>query len=90
MRKKYEMSQTKSVLDTQVSAKKNSEDIIKRQVRDMEQEQLVYLQQQLARNAEEYKIKKQKNTELMRETLSQQVIEQQTQKRLGGTSFKIN
>jgi hypothetical protein len=56
----------------------------------MEQEQLVYLQQQLARNAEEYKIKKQKNTELMRETLSQQVIEQQTQKRLGGTSFKIN
>jgi hypothetical protein len=90
MRKKYEMSQTKSLLDTQVSAKKNSEDIIKRQVRDMEQEQLVYLQQQLARNAEEYKIKKQKNTELMRETLSQQVIEQQTQKRLGGTSFKIN
>jgi type IV secretory pathway VirD2 relaxase len=90
MRKKYEMSQTKSVLDTQVSAKKISEDIIKRQVREMEQEQLVYLQQQLARNAEEYKIKKQKNTELMRETLSQQVIEQQTQKRLGGTSFKIN
>ena len=60
----------------------------KQEMFKLEQQQLKMMQEQLARNVSESLQKKQHNAEVMRSTLSQQMVEQGITKSIG-TSFKI-